>query len=200
MAISKFQPAEKILEAFDAGQRIFGESRVQELQAKASALPEDIKWHFIGHLQTNKVRQLLAVKSLHLIQSVDSVRLLRLIDTEAERAGTVADVLLEVHVAQEDTKYGFSPAELVDWIMTEEYKSLKATRIRGIMGMASNTDNQEQLTMEFGQLALCFHQVLGVAQLPDFSILSMGMSGDYPIAIAEGSTMVRIGSSIFGER
>lgn len=200
VAVSKFQCNEKILEAYEAGQRVFGESRVQELVVKAAALPPDIRWHFIGHLQTNKVRQLLSVGNLALIESVDSVRLLKIIDAEAERVGVVVNILLEVHVAQEDTKYGFTPGELIDWILTGDYHTLKSTRILGIMGMASNTDDDEQIAGDFDRLAQCFHRAQRVSGLPAFCKLSMGMSGDYLLAIEKGADIVRIGSAIFGDR
>lgn len=201
VAVSKFQPDELILEAYEAGQRDFGESRVQELESKSRSLPSDIRWHFIGHLQTNKVAQLLKINGLHLIQSVDSFRLLELIDREAYKAGITARILLEVHVAQEETKFGFSPEELIDWFRNGGFESLKAVHICGIMGMASNTDNLQRITEDFRKLHDCYETILNISpELRGFDILSMGMSGDYLEAIREGSNMVRIGSSIFGER
>ena len=201
VAVSKFHPAEAVAEAYAAGQRVFGESRIQELLPKAAALPADIRWHFIGHLQTNKVRQLVAARCVSLIESVDSERLLRLIDDESLRAGTVTRLLLQAHVAAEETKFGFDPAELLDFFVDGRYRSLQATHICGIMGMATNTDDPVRVAADFRRLADLRKTI--VAACPDlrgFDILSMGMSHDYLAAIAEGSTMVRIGTAIFGER
>lgn len=198
-AVSKFHPAESIREAYNAGQRLFGESRVQELLKKIPELPDDIRWHFIGHLQTNKVRQI--VGRVAMIESVDSERLLRLIDTEAERAGIVARVLLQVHVAEEETKFGFSPDELLDFFRGRAFESLRATHICGLMGMATNTDNQSRWTADFEAIASLRHKILTIApDLRGFDILSMGMSDDFRQAIAAGSTLIRIGTDIFGPR
>ncbi len=199
VAVSKFHPAEAIMEAYGAGQRIFGESRVQELLTKIPALPADIKWHFIGHLQTNKVRQLIG--KVALIESVDSERLLQLIDNESHRAGVVTRVLMQVHVAQEETKYGFTPDELLKYFADRRFESLRATHLCGIMGMASNTDDRERVTADFLAIRHLYDTI--VASTPDlrgFDIVSMGMSDDRDIAIASGSTMVRIGTDIFGAR
>ncbi|MDE5886539.1 MAG: YggS family pyridoxal phosphate-dependent enzyme [Muribaculaceae bacterium] len=200
VAVSKFHPVEAIRQCYDAGQRIFGESRVQELVQKERLLPNDINWHFIGHLQTNKVRQLIGKTAL--IESVDSERLLRLIDSESEKAGVVSRVLLQVHVAQEETKFGFYPEELYDFFRNRGFESLKATHICGIMGMASNTDNLDRVREDFRKISEIFRTVSNDESLGlrDFDILSMGMSGDWNIAVEEGSDMVRIGSAIFGER
>lgn len=201
VAVSKSHPAEAVAEAYAAGQRVFGESRIQELIPKAAALPADIRWHFIGHLQTNKVRQLVAARCVSLIESVDSERLLRLIDDESLRAGTVTRVLLQAHVAAEETKFGFDPAELLAFFVDGRYRSLRATHICGIMGMATNTDDPVRVAADFRRLADLRKAI--VAACPDlrgFDILSMGMSHDYLAAIAEGSNMVRIGTAIFGER
>lgn len=200
VAVSKFHPSSLIMEAYEAGQRCFGESRVQEFVEKVESLPKDIKWHFIGHLQTNKVKQIIGKTSL--IESVDSDRLLRLINSESEKRGVVTDVLLQVHVAQEETKFGFSPEELIAYLDSDEYKELKAVRICGIMGMASNTDDEERVKSDFHNLNEIYKTIKSNStySLQDFKYLSMGMSGDWEIALEEGSNIVRIGSSIFGNR
>ncbi len=198
-AVSKFHPAEAVKEAYDAGQRIFGESRVQELLEKIKVLPVDIKWHFIGHLQTNKVRQLIG--KVALIESVDSIRLLDLIDKESEKAGVVTRVLMQLHVAREETKFGFYPEELMDYFSNREFEKLKATHICGVMGMASNTEDMMRIREDFRAIAETHKKILVIApDLRDFEIVSMGMSGDWHVAIEEGSTLVRIGTAIFGER
>jgi len=199
VAVSKFHPIEALQQAYDAGQRLFGESRVQELTEKRRHLPADIRWHFIGHLQTNKVRQLIG--KVDMIESVDSDRLLRLIDKESAAAGVVTAVLLQVHVAAEETKFGFLPDELSEWFRSGGYTTLKATDICGLMAMASNTGDNERVRADFHAVAELMARIK--AENPDlrgFDILSMGMSHDYPIAIAEGATHVRVGSAIFGER
>ena len=198
VAVSKFHPAETIREAYDAGQRCFGESRAQELQAKCQQLPQDIEWHFIGHLQTNKVKYIVPFVSL--IHSVDSVRLLDEIERQAERVGRVVDCLLEVHVAQEDTKYGFSLDDCREFCTAENVATYPHIRFRGIMGMASNTDDDGQVKREFAQLKQLFDEVQGNMSDASFDTLSMGMSHDYLMAVEQGSTMVRIGTTIFGER
>lgn len=198
VAVSKFHPAETIREAYDAGQRCFGESRAQELQAKYQQLPQDIEWHFIGHLQTNKVKYIVPFVSL--IHSVDSVRLLDEIERQAERVGRVVDCLLEVHVAQEDTKYGFSLDDCREFCTAENVATYPHIRFRGIMGMASNTDDDRQVKREFAQLKQLFDEVRGNMPDASFDTLSMGMSHDYLMAVEQGSTMVRIGTTIFGER
>lgn len=198
VAVSKFHPAETIREAYDAGQRCFGESRAQELQAKYQQLPQDIEWHFIGHLQTNKVKYIVPFVSL--IHSVDSVRLLDEIERQAERVGRVVDCLLEVHVAQEDTKYGFSLDDCRVFCTAENVATYPHIRFRGIMGMASNTDDDGQVKREFAQLKQLFDEVRGNMSDASFDTLSMGMSHDYLMAVEQGSTMVRIGTTIFGER
>ncbi|MDE5655624.1 MAG: YggS family pyridoxal phosphate-dependent enzyme [Muribaculaceae bacterium] len=199
VAVSKFHPVEALQQAYDAGQRLFGESRVQELTEKRRHLPADIRWHFIGHLQTNKVRQLIG--NVDMIESVDSDRLLRLIDKESAAAGVVTRVLLQVHVAAEETKFGFLPDELLEWFRSGGYTTLKATHICGLMAMASNTDDDERVRADFRAVAGLMARIK--AENPDlrgFDILSMGMSHDYQLAIAEGATHVRVGSAIFGER
>ena len=197
VAVSKFHPVEALNEAYEAGQRIFGESRVQELLVKHDAMPGDIEWQMIGHLQTNKVRQI--VPFISLIQSVDSVRLAECINREAERIDRVVDILLEIHVAQEESKTGWRCEELVEYLHSEEFASLKSIRVRGIMGMATNTDDETIIRADFEQLAKHYNELKPLFG-EEFDTLSMGMSDDYELAIECGSTMVRIGSSIFGER
>lgn len=198
-AVSKFHPAVAVMEAYEAGQRIFGESRVQELLAKCPSLPSDIRWHFIGHLQTNKVRQIIGCTAM--IESVDSERLLELIDKESERAGVITNVLMQLHVAREETKFGFYPEELIEYFADRKFENLKATHIRGVMGMASNTDDMERVRSDFREIANTRRRILDVAPgLWGFDTVSMGMSGDWHIAVEEGSTLVRIGTAIFGER
>lgn len=198
-AVSKFHPAEAVLEAYEAGQRIFGESRVQELLAKVGVLPADIQWHFIGHLQTNKVRQLIGRTSL--IESVDSERLLDLIDKESEKAGVITRVLMQIHVAKEETKFGFFPEELLEYFASRRFENLKSTHICGVMGMASNTDDLDRVREDFRLISDTRKRIIDeTPDLRGFDIVSMGMSGDWHIAVEEGSTLVRIGTAIFGER
>lgn len=198
VAVSKFQPVEAVRAAYDAGQRRFGESRVQELLEKIPQLPADVEWHFIGHLQTNKVKSL--VGKVALIQSVDSRRLLELIDCEAAKKDIVADVLLQVHVAREETKFGFSPAELLEFMDSHIYETLKNVRIRGLMAMATNTDDNTVVRGDFAVVAGLFRQLRESSGLKNFDILSMGMSEDWPIAVDEGADLIRVGSYIFGSR
>ncbi len=199
VAVSKFHPVEKLREAYAAGQRRFGESRVQELLAKEPEMPADVEWHFIGHLQTNKVRHLIGKASL--IESVDSERLLDMIDAESRRAGVVTRVLMQVHVAQEETKFGFLPQELLDYFKERKFERLTSTHICGVMGMASNTDDNERVRADFAAIAQVFRQISEIApDLRGFDTLSMGMSGDWPLAVSEGSNLVRIGTAIFGNR
>lgn len=197
VAVSKFHPAEAIMEAYEAGQRIFGESRVQELVAKHSSLPHDIEWQMIGHLQTNKVRAI--VPFISLIQSVDSIRLMECINREAERVGRVVDILLEIHVTQEQTKSGWDYNELLDYLHSGAIMLLQNIRIRGVMGMASNTSDEAVIANDFKRLAQ-YKRELAPMFDASFDILSMGMSDDYTLAIECGSTMIRVGSSIFGDR
>lgn len=200
VAVSKFHPASAVMEAYDAGQRCFGESRVQELLQKVDVLPSDIRWHFIGHLQTNKVKMLVGKTSL--IESVDSERLLKLIDSESAKAGVVTNVLLQVHVAQEETKFGFYPEELLEYFRERRFETLTSTHICGIMGMASNTDDEDRIREDFHRISEIFHQVAddSALGLRGFDKLSMGMSGDWQIAVDEGANIVRIGTRIFGMR
>lgn len=197
--MSKFHDAGAIADAYAAGQRIFGESRVQELLGKTAALPADIRWHFIGHLQTNKVRRLLPAVAL--IESVDSEHLLGVIDEESAKAGIVSRVLMQVHVAREETKFGFLPEELLEYFRCRRFESLKATHICGVMGMASNTDDADRVRADFHSIAGVYRRIKEIApDLMGFDTLSMGMSGDWPIAVAEGANLVRIGTAIFGPR
>lgn len=200
VAVSKFHPARAIMEAYGAGQRVFGESRATELVEKASTLPDDIDWHFIGHLQTNKVR--LVVPHVNLIHSVDSERLLRCIDTESRRIGKVTDVLLQLHVALEETKYGFLPDELTALLKEGILEETPGIRVRGIMGMASNVDDESRIASDFQAIKQAFDSIksLSLPRMEAFDTISMGMSHDYPLAISHGSNMVRIGTTIFGER
>lgn len=199
VAVSKFHPNEAIMAAYEVGQRAFGESRATEMVAKAKSLPKDIKWHFIGHLQTNKVRMIMPYVSL--IQSVDSERLLRLINAEAARIDKVIDVLLQVYVAQEETKFGFSPEELVKLVESDVLTELSNVRVVGVMGMATNTDDETRIVADFNAIYQTYERVrLLMQNKEEFSHISMGMSDDYAHAIKAGSTMVRIGSTIFGNR
>lgn len=199
-AVSKFHPVEALMEAYDAGQRIFGESRVQELTAKMPQMPADVRWHFIGHLQTNKVRPLIG--RVAMIESIDSQRLLDTVDAESLRAGAVTRVLMQLHVAAEDTKFGFTPDELIDYFRNRSFERLKATHICGVMGMATNTDDTERIVSDFRTIADTFRAIRTdiAPDLRGFEIVSMGMSHDYRAAVDCGSTLVRIGTDIFGER
>ena len=200
VAVSKFHPAEAIQEAYEAGQRVFGESHVQELVEKEKVLPKDIQWHFIGHLQTNKVKYMAPFVSL--IHSMDSLKLMKEIDKQAEKCGRVIDVLLQIHVAAEETKFGFTPEEVVEMLQEDEWKNCTHVRIVGLMAMATNTDDEARIGREFESVAQLFEVLKDsfFADKPEFKELSMGMSGDYLIAQEHGSTMARVGSMIFGER
>lgn len=200
VAVSKFHPVEAVKEAYDAGQRVFGESRAQELSVKAPLMPGDVEWHFIGHLQTNKARQVVQVA--HVIESVDSLKLLRLIDSEAARAGRTIDVLLQLHVAREEAKSGFAPDELLSLADAGDLEGLTNTRIRGIMAMATFTDDEAQIAREFATVKQTFDTLKAGAMSgnPSFDEISMGMSDDWHIAVQHGSTLVRIGTAIFGAR
>lgn len=197
VAVSKFQPVEAIRYAYEAGQRIFGESRVQELLEKVDKLPADVKWHFIGHLQTNKVKSLIGKTCL--IESVDSLRLLELINKESQKVGIKTEVLLQVHVAKEETKFGFSPEELIDLFAAG--MDLKFVVVRGLMAMASNTEDMDRVRRDFNLASSLFKKIKDNCAVDDrFDLLSMGMSGDWPLAVEEGANIIRIGSSIFGPR
>ncbi len=199
VAVSKFHPAADIAEAYAAGQRVFGESRVRELLDKRAALPADIRWHFIGHLQTNKAKAL--VGNADLIESIDSERLLELVDRLAAGRGTIQRVLLQVHVAAEATKTGFAPDELLEYFAGRRFESLQATHLCGIMGMATNTDDTARVRADFETIASLHRRILTMCpDLRGFDTVSMGMSGDYLTAIEAGANMVRVGTAIFGER
>lgn len=200
VAVSKFHPEEALMEAYAAGQRRFGENRVQELLRKEASLPNDIEWHFIGHLQTNKVRQLMGKTAL--IESVDTEHLLNYIDKESERAGVITRVLMQLHVAREETKFGFSEEELSEYFRERRFENLKATHICGVMGMASNTNDEERVRSDFHRIAEMYRKIKEevAPDLRGFDILSMGMSGDWQLAVAEGSNLIRVGTRIFGVR
>lgn len=200
VAVSKTQSPETILKLYNRGQRIFGENRVQELLEKCHALPDDIQWHLIGHLQTNKVRQVLPVAAM--IASVDSTKLLELIHTEAINAGRVIDILLQIKISKDATKYGFDPLTVVDELNAVGISDMTAVRFRGVMGIASLTENAAQIREEFQNLKKMYSYLKNIyfGRSNEFDQISMGMSGDFQIAIDEGSTMVRIGSLLFGER
>ncbi len=197
VAVSKTHPVEVLQEAYDAGQRIFGENRPQEMAAKYEALPKNIEWHMIGHLQTNKVRMI--APFVRLIHSVDSARLAETIQKEAARCNRMIDVLLEIHVAQEESKTGWNMEELMSYVRTAPFATMPNISVRGVMGIATNTDDEALVRRDFEELRRCFEWLkphFGAR----FNTLSMGMSGDYPTAIECGSTMVRVGSLIFGAR
>lgn len=200
VAVSKTQPPERLLELYRAGQRIFGENRVQEMLEKRDALPDDIQWHLIGHLQTNKVK--LIASFVHMVHSVDSLRLLAEIDKQAAKANRTIDCLLQFHIAQEETKFGFDEAEAVALLESPEFQQMTHVRLCGVMGMASFSDDKVLVRSEFRSLQEIFQRIK-TAFFPDdphFREISMGMSGDWEIAVEEGSTMVRIGSLLFGPR
>ena len=200
VAVSKTHPAEMLQEAYDAGQRIFGENKVQEMTAKSQVLPKDIQWHFIGHVQTNKIKMMAPYVSV--IQGVDNFDKLSEIDRQAARFNRHITCLLQLHIAQEETKFGFSADECNAMLDEGKWKELKNITIGGVMGMASNTDNEAQVLGEFSRLKKLFdtYKEKYFHDSPDFNTISAGMSGDYQLAIEAGSNMVRIGSSIFGER
>jgi pyridoxal phosphate enzyme (YggS family) len=200
VVVSKTKPVSEILEAYNSGQRSFGENRVQELMQKKDLLPSDIEWHFIGHLQSNKVK--LVVPFIYLIHSADSFKLLKIINFEASRINRVVKCLLQIYIAEEETKFGFSMDEINEMIRSEEFRKLNFLIICGVMGMATFTEDTEIIRKEFRYLAECFTELRNgyFADEPGFTEISMGMSGDFKIAIGEGSTLLRIGSLIFGER
>ncbi|MCS4238174.1 pyridoxal phosphate enzyme (YggS family) [Myroides gitamensis] len=200
VAVSKTKPNAAILEAYEAGQRVFGENKIQEMTDKYDALPQDIEWHMIGHVQRNKVKYMAPFVAL--IHAVDSLRLLTEIDKQAERNNRVIPCLLQLFIADEETKFGLSEDELFELLDSEAFKALHHIKIQGLMGMATFTENQDQIRQEFSTLHHIFEKVQTYNHLPNVECktLSMGMSNDYPIAIDCGSTMIRIGSTIFGER
>lgn len=200
VAISKYHPAEYIMAAYEEGQRIFGESHEQEIREKHTSLPKDIEWHFIGHLQTNKVKYI--VPYISMIEAVDSLKLLREIEKQAAKAGRVVKVLLELHIAEEATKYGLTPDACRELLDGGEWRQMEHVRICGLMMMASNVDDEQQIACEFQKTADFFDEVKAryFADEPDFCERSWGMSDDYPIAVQHRSTMVRIGTAIFGPR
>lgn len=200
LAVSKTKPAEEILEAYNAGQRLFGENNVQELAEKYENLPKDIEWHLIGHLQTNKVKYI--APFVNMIESVDSIKLLQEINKHALKNERVIDCLLQIYIADEDSKFGLGFDEAIELLRSEDFAGLKNVRIRGLMGIATNTDNAKQIREEFYELKTFFAGVKQSYFRKDdaFDVLSMGMSSDYKIAIEEGSNLVRLGSTIFGGR
>ena len=198
VAVSKTKPIEDLQEAYDAGQRDFGENKVQEILAKSEALPKDIRWHMIGHLQRNKVASIIDIT--HLIHGVDSIRLLKEINKRAEQKNLVADCLIQVHIAEEETKFGFDENEVLTLLNKDFPTNYPNVRIKGLMGMATFTNNQDQVKSEFESLKQIFKKVQSNEFSSDFDTLSMGMSGDYGLAIDAGSTMIRVGSKIFGSR
>jgi pyridoxal phosphate enzyme (YggS family) len=200
LAVSKTKPAADLQQAYDAGQRLFGENTVQELVEKYEQLPKDIEWHLIGHLQSNKVKYIAPFVSM--IQSVDSIKLLQEINKHAEKAGRVIDCLLQIYIADEETKFGLAFDETIELLRSEDFTALKHIRIRGLMAIATNTDNEKQIKEEYYELKTFFDGIkLSYFRKDDsFDTLSMGMSSDYKLAIEQGSTMVRLGSTIFGGR
>ena len=199
VAVSKFHPVSRLMEAYDAGQRVFGENRPQELAAKVPQMPDDVEWHFIGHLQTNKLKLVLPYVSL--VQSVDSLHLLEAIDKWGTDNGKTVDVLLELHLGAEETKHGFSEEEIVT-ILNTAGEGGSHIRMRGLMGMATNTEDEGVVEADFARIEALFKRIR--EERPElretFTELSIGMSGDWPIAVRHGATMVRIGTDIFGER
>ncbi|MFK5972720.1 MAG: YggS family pyridoxal phosphate-dependent enzyme [Flavobacteriaceae bacterium] len=196
VAVSKTKPTEDILEAYTTGHRIFGENKIQEMTQKWETMPKDIKWHMIGHVQRNKIKYMAEYVSL--IHGVDSLKLLKEIDKQAKKHQRTIDCLLQVHIAEEDTKFGMNAFELNELVSSDELALMQNIKITGLMGMATLTEDKEQIRREFEHLKSLFDKTK--IHLPIITVLSMGMSGDYEIAIEQGSTMVRIGSSIFGSR
>lgn len=200
VAVSKTKPVSDLMEAYEAGQRVFGENKIQEMAEKFEQMPKDIEWHMIGHVQTNKVKFMASFVSL--VHGVDSLRLLEEINKQALKNNRVIDCLLQVHIAEEETKFGLSESELNELLQSESFSQLKNIKIKGLMGMATFTDNQNQIEKEFKHLKSVFDRLSQAQKTDNYEMktLSMGMSGDYQLAIECGSTMVRIGSSIFGTR
>ena len=197
IAVSKYHPVEAVQAAYDAGQRDFGESKAQDLKAKYEQLPKDINWHFIGHLQSNKVKYI--APFVHLVHSIDSYKLLNEVNRQGEKAGRRIPCLLQIHIAQEETKFGFTPQECKEMLAMNEWRNLQNIELRGVMCMASNTDDTKQIEEEFATMQKLFNEIKETyfADNERFNIISAGMSDDYPIAIEHGSTHIRVGSSIF---
>lgn len=200
VAVSKTKPKEDIQAAYDAGQRVFGENKAREMEGKAEALPDDIQWHMIGHLQSNKVKYI--APFVNLIHSIDKLKLLKEINKRAKQNERVIDVLLQIHIAKEESKFGMDEGEVRKLLQSDTYKQFENIRVVGLMGMATLTEHQDQIKSEFNYLNSLFQQIKDdyFSKEESFKVLSMGMSGDYKIALSCGSTMVRIGSAIFGER
>lgn len=200
VAVSKTKPVEMIQEAYDAGQRDFGENKVQELREKPDQLPSDVRWHMIGHLQTNKVKYI--APFIHLIHAVDSLKLLKEINKQAEKSNRTINCLLQIHIAEEEHKFGLSKDELNDLLSSAAFKALTNIKVVGLMGMATYTDDENQIRTEFQTLKQIFDMAKENHQASNIEMreISMGMSDDYPIALEEGSTMIRVGSKIFGPR
>ena len=200
VAVSKTWPVPDLMEAYNAGQRIFGENKIQEMADKYEQMPKDIEWHMIGHVQTNKVKYMAPFVSL--VHGVDSLKLLAEINKQAKKNGRVIDCLLQMHIAEEDTKFGLDEAELNELLASAEFKQMENIKVTGLMGMATFTDDEARIKKEFSNLQSVFKSLGQLPETPNFKpeTLSMGMSGDYQLAISCGSTMVRIGSSIFGNR
>jgi pyridoxal phosphate enzyme (YggS family) len=200
VAVSKTKPISDIEEAYTIGQRVFGENKVQEMEDKFRALPKDIEWHLIGHLQSNKVKYIAPFVAM--IHAVDSEQLLRIIDKEGAKNNRIIDCLIQIHIAQEDTKFGFSEQEAEAFLSSTSWSEMNHVRIRGLMGMATFTDDNKQIRLEFKSLKRLFDSIktTSMSEVDSFNQLSMGMSGDFQIGIEEGSTLVRVGSAIFGDR
>jgi len=196
VAVSKTKPVSDLLKAYEAGQRIFGENKIQEMTQKWEEMPKDIQWHMIGHVQRNKVKYM--AEYVALIHGVDTLKLLKEIDKQAKKHDRIISCLLQVHIAEEDTKFGFDEVELLELTENPEFLQLQNISVTGLMGMATFTDDKDQIRREFKTLKVLYDSIS--AKIPSMNTLSMGMSGDYHIAMVEGSTMVRIGSSIFGAR
>ena len=197
IAVSKYSPDEAVQEAYEAGHRDFGENKAQDLQARKDRFPDDIRWHFIGHLQRNKVKYI--APFIHLIHAVDSLRLLQEIDKQAKRFDRIIPVLLQIHIAQEESKFGMSRSEVMELLSSEELDQLQNVRVEGLMGMATNTSDETQIRSEFEILQSIFEEIskLETSKNVEMKTLSTGMSNDYKIAVETGSTMVRIGSAVF---
>lgn len=195
VAISKTKPVPELMEAYDAGQRIFGENKIQEMESKWQEMPKDVQWHMVGHVQRNKVKDMAPFVSL--VHAVDRLKLLREINKEAKKNDRTINCLLQIKIAEEESKFGMDENEAVELLSSDDYKKFKNVKVIGLMGMATFTDDKKQVSEEFGKLKKLFDSLKEDHKL---TVLSMGMSGDYPIALENGSNMVRVGSAIFGER